>query len=283
MCVRWGGTLSVPFNVSNGVKQGGILSPYLFNVYMDELTSLLNKCNTGCILGSMSVNHLMYADDLVLMSPSVTGLQDLIGVCEQFGAEHDILYNPKKSAILIFRNMFMKNVASPLFSISGKNISEVSHVKYLGHYISNDLKDDKDIMRQCRQLYAQGNMLIRKFYMCSNQVKTTLFRTFCTSLYTSQLWWNFTKGSINKLYVAYNNVFRMMHKLPRDCSASGMFVNSQVNNCPAVLRNLTFRFMSRLDASTNMLIQSILHSDLKWKSRIRNYWVKVLYVHHGVT
>ena len=77
-------------------------------------------------------------------------------------------------------------------------------MKYLGHVISADMKDDLDIMRQCRQLYAQGNALARRFHMCSDNVKVTIFRS---SLYTSQLWWKYKVNSIRKLYVAYNNAF----------------------------------------------------------------------------
>ena len=86
------------------------------------------------------------------------------------------------------------------------------------------MRDDRDIMRQCRQIYAQGNILVRKFSMCSNAVKITLFRTYCSSLYTLQLWWNYSKTAIKKMYVAYNNAFRMLFRLPRDCSASGIIV-----------------------------------------------------------
>ena len=75
MRVRWGDCISSPFRVSNGVRQGGILSPYLFNVYMDDLSRLLNCCNTGCMSGDTIINHLMYADDLVLISPSATGMK----------------------------------------------------------------------------------------------------------------------------------------------------------------------------------------------------------------
>ena len=74
MWVRWGDRISNPFRGSNGVRQGDILSPYLFNVYayMDSLSSLLNCCNTGCVSGDAIIYHLMYADDMVLISPSAT-------------------------------------------------------------------------------------------------------------------------------------------------------------------------------------------------------------------
>ena len=108
-------------------------------------------------------------------------------------------------------------------------------MQYLGHVISADMKDDLDIMRQCRQLYAQGNALARCFHMCSDNVKVTIFRSYCSSLYTSQLWWKYKVNSIRKLYVAYNNAFRMLFMLPRDCSASGMFAVHNVMSCPALV------------------------------------------------
>ena len=64
--------------------------------------------------------------------------------------------------------------------------------------------------------------------MCSVEVKNTLFRSFCTPMYTCQLWWNFSVQSMHKLNVAYNNAFRFMHHLPTYCSASLMFVVNRV-------------------------------------------------------
>lgn len=279
MYVRWGGAMSTPFSVTNGVRQGGILSPYLFNVYMDGLSDNLNVSKYGCIAGPSTVNHLMYADDLVLFCPSAIGLKELLRICEIYGDMHEIKFNSKKSAIMICRSKYTKEVNFAPFTIKGECIKHVSFVKYLGHIISEDTKDDRDIFRQCRMLYAQGNMLTRKFHMCSNNVKIKLFRTFCSPMYTSQLWWNYKKMSINKLYVAYNNAFRMLLKLQRDCSSSGMFVNNNVNTCPAVIRNLVYRFMNRIEVSGNYIVKSVLTSDMRWQSRIRLHWMKLLYVH----
>ena len=74
----------------NGVKQGGILSPHLFNVYMDDISVILNKFQIGCIYGGTIINHLMYADDLCIFSPSVSGLRKLMHCCEKYGDIYSI-------------------------------------------------------------------------------------------------------------------------------------------------------------------------------------------------
>ena len=82
--------------------------------------------------------------------------------------------------------------------------------------------------------------------MYSTEVKLSLLRTFCFPMYTAQLWWNFTVASI--LHVAYNNEFRLLLNQPKYCSASTMFVEYHVPDSKAVIRNLVYTFMRRLDA-----------------------------------
>ena len=57
----------------NGVKQGSIISPILFTIYLDILLERLKNNGVGCYIGDKFVGALAYADDLVLMSPSVRG------------------------------------------------------------------------------------------------------------------------------------------------------------------------------------------------------------------
>ena len=67
------------------------------------------------------------------------------------------------------------HVPSPSFAVNDRAIGDVAKVKYLGHVITNDMTDDADMMRQRRQVYALGNVLSRRFHMCSIEVKSTLF------------------------------------------------------------------------------------------------------------
>ena len=72
MTVRWGFCISNSFNVTNGVRQGGVLSPQLFNVYNYGLSDILNKTIIDGSLGGKRINHLLYADDLYIFCWSTT-------------------------------------------------------------------------------------------------------------------------------------------------------------------------------------------------------------------
>ena len=80
MYVKWGSTMSSKFQVTNGVRQGGVLSPLLFDVYVNELSELLNESGIGGTL----INHMLYADDICIVSLSSSGLQHLLNICGDY-------------------------------------------------------------------------------------------------------------------------------------------------------------------------------------------------------
>ena len=163
-------------------------------------------------------------------------------------------------------------------SLNGQELQYVNTVKYLGQILSPDLGDDADIARQCRQLYAQGNMLLRKFHMCSTSVKVKLFKSFCTPLYCAQLWWNYRKNSINKLYTAYHNILKLQLGLSKYDSTSTVCAYMDVPSCSAVIRNLIYKFSCRLENIDNDCVSCILSSRLYYRSRIRMHWYNYTHV-----
>ncbi|XP_042079355.1 uncharacterized protein LOC121814967 [Haplochromis burtoni] len=279
---KWGSSISAPFGVSNGVRQGGILSPILFNLYVDDLSIQLRACNTGCILGKALINHLMYADDLVVFSPSSAGLQDLLNVCTEYGVQYDIEYNAAKSAVLICRTKQDKQLNFPLFKLAQKTLEVHKKVKYLGHFITEQMNDDDDIYRQRCKLYVQANTIARKFSFCSLPVKVALFKAYCTPLYTAPLWSSYKQCSMQKLHVAYNDAMRILCRIPRSGSASQMFVAVGVWTFKALLRKLMFNFRERLDGSSNSIILALTDPTLsgsRYSSSLRKHWLKCLCIY----
>ena len=97
MYVQWASCDSSSFKVTNGVRQGGILSPKLFIVYMDDLSDQLNNSNIGGNFGRRQLVNHSYADDMCLLSFSTAGMQKLLNICDQYSNDHDLIYNSKKT------------------------------------------------------------------------------------------------------------------------------------------------------------------------------------------
>jgi hypothetical protein len=100
--VAWQGALSEKFSRSSGTRQGSPLSPYLFNIYIDSVLQKLHDCNVECRIRNRTVNHIAYADDIVLLAPSWRGLQQLMDVLVCGIADKDLLFNFTRTKCMVF-------------------------------------------------------------------------------------------------------------------------------------------------------------------------------------
>ena len=276
--VRWGNCFSTTFTTSNGVRQGGILSPLFFNVYMNKLSSTLNDAKVGCIMNGVYMNHLMYADDLVLIAPSVRALQVLLSYCDSFAKDNDVKYNAKKTVCMFVRPKELKSDFVPCVELSGFKLKCVPTHKYLGFYIATDRRDDRSIRQQCRNMYSRGNTIIRNFKHCSDAVKCQLFKSFCTSFYCASLWSSYTIESLRHLKVAYNRIFRILMGLHHRARMSENFIKRGLDPFKVIIRKLSWSFRCRVLQSDNILLKTIVNSmyfmwcklSRKWNAAILN-------------
>ncbi|XP_022818955.1 uncharacterized protein LOC111351303 [Spodoptera litura] len=256
--VRWADKLSVPYGLECGVRQGGITSPKLFNLYINDLIVELSSKKIGCRIDDCSINNISYADDMVLLGPTVRSLRELLACCESYAQTHGLLYNVAKSEFMVFKASGGKCPDSvPAIRLNGNELNRVYQFKYLGHYVTDDLRDHVDIERERRALAVRCNMLARRFARCSKEVKVTLFKAYCQVFYTCSLWAGYTLRTISALRVQYNNGFRMLMGLPRFCSASGMFAQAHVDDFHAIIRQKSASLLCRVRAISNSILKTI--------------------------
>jgi len=85
--------LSSNFTIFAGVRQGGLLSPLLFSVYMDVLINRLRQSSLGCKLMQQYFGCILYADDILLMSHSINTMRMMLIICQQFALDFDVKFN----------------------------------------------------------------------------------------------------------------------------------------------------------------------------------------------
>ena len=119
------------FKISNSVKQGGVLLPILFSLYLDQLISRLRHIGMGCHMNGLFTGVFIYADDITLLAPSRASLALMLEQCESFSRTHDILFNASKTKYMAFerREIVHVNVA-PLY-FAGSPINCVPECDYL--------------------------------------------------------------------------------------------------------------------------------------------------------
>ena len=168
--------------VSNCVKQGGILSPMLFNIYSNELSVKLNQLGIGGDNGGHFINYLCYVDDLYLISLSCAGMQSLLDLCSTYAIEHVLTY---KSYFLCFKPKHIKFHTTTMY-LHKVEMPRVEQCKYLCIMVSTK-NCDIDMKRQMRKFYDNINIYLESFPKCFTDVKCMLFKLFCSNMYCSTM------------------------------------------------------------------------------------------------
>ena len=215
--IKWNDVATESFSVTNGVRQGGILSPLLFGIYIDELLRKLQASGIGCHMGHHFAGALGFADDLILLCPSLYGIRKMLEICEHFAAEYDLIFNGAKSKLLIF-NKGKKFENDPQLKLNGELIPNVESTVHLGNILH--VKNDQEcIDAGIRKFNSQVNMFLSRFKTCTPSIRSELFQQYCSSLYGSQLWplWsNRLDGLKTKWCIAMRRVWSIPQRTHRD-------------------------------------------------------------------
>ena len=102
-CVRLNGLCSDWFEINVGLRQGCSLSPILFNLFLDDLACKIKAMGEGIDIGGEKVCLLLYADDMVLLSDSENGLQNMLNTMFDWCQDNAMVVNTNKSNIVHFR------------------------------------------------------------------------------------------------------------------------------------------------------------------------------------
>jgi len=145
--------LSEPFHVTNGFRQGGILRPYFFAVYLHGLSLELNNIKAECYIGEVLLNHLMFADDICVFCPSVRGLQSKLDVHQVYAESHEIIFKStegcSKTVCMTFKANTAKSTVARLLTLGIQSVKSVSDHKYWGSFYISSFQMTKTFRDNC--------------------------------------------------------------------------------------------------------------------------------------
>ena len=123
--VRWGSSVSNSFQVKNGVRQGAVLSPILFCIYIDKLIKHLRASTIGCQLNGVYMGIWVYADDIILLAPCRSGLQQMTTICERYADIYDLKFSTnvyvvksKTKCVIFSKTVIDVNAVNEQFTIA---------------------------------------------------------------------------------------------------------------------------------------------------------------------
>ena len=213
MRIRWNNTVTDPFTISNGVKQGGVLSPILFSLYLDQLISWLRYIGMGCHMNVLLTGVFIYADDITLLAPSRASLALMLEQCESLSRTHDSLLNASKTKYRVFKRCEIVHVnVAPLY-FDGWPINCVHECDLLGITLSSNRSTDSVIEKEVMKCNIKSNEVFSDFKLLPCYIKLKLFTTFCIDAYGCQLW-NFEFKEVYHFYVACRKAVRKLWRLP---------------------------------------------------------------------
>ena len=132
--IKWNGKISAPIAIQKGTRQGGLSSPFLFNVLYQELVGKLSNMPCGVAINNVKYNVCCYADDLLLCSLTITGLQQLINEANNYISDHGLKSNSFKTSCVTFG----KCSFARKWTLDGTLLQEVNEVKHLGVILTNN-------------------------------------------------------------------------------------------------------------------------------------------------
>ena len=147
-CIKIGNKITEAFSINQGVRQGCIISPLLFNIFLADLPEKLDKARDEINLQSTIPSCILWADDIIMMSESEIGLKNMLSVLGGYCKENELKVNTDKTKCMIFNKT--GRLIRKRFFLNNIQLETVREYKYLGFLITpsgeikSGLKDLRD-------------------------------------------------------------------------------------------------------------------------------------------
>ena len=249
--VKWNGELSSSFPMTNGCRQGAVLSAIAYCFYCEDLFKLLKQRRTGCwILGNYH-GIFGYSDDNWLLAPSLSALQDMLTTCQEYAESHNLQFstdpNPVKCKTKLMA-FLRKPRQLPSLLLSWNPLPWVNQIKHLGNTIANVMDGNQlDVRIKTAKYIDKNNSICQEFSFAHPRTKVRVNNIY-NSHYTGSQLWKFGTKDLGKLESTYNRSIKIMYDLPW---GTHRYFLEPLTGVPHISRTLARRYISFIDKIRN--------------------------------
>ena len=218
--VKLVGVRSATFKLTNGTRQGSVLSPVLFAVYLDGFLVQLKTLGVGCHVAGVWFGAVCYADDLILLAPSRTAMAMMLEICDSYAASHNLEFSTdpdpvKSKSKCIFMCGSMRNVSYPAkVKLNGNDLPWVETGTHIGHELHQMCNMDYDIKTKRAKFINSSNDLLEIFsFAHPDQILKTL-SVYCGHCYGSMLW-DLSSEMAGQFFRSWNTSVKLCWNVPR--------------------------------------------------------------------
>lgn len=217
--VKWGQARSSQFGITNGTRQGAILSPIFWSIYADPLLKRLRALGLGVHVAGLFMGAVCYADDLLLIAPTRRAMQRMLDEVEFFAAESNISFStdpqPSKSKTkciyMIGKNSNMQK-PKPLV-LCGHDLPFVQQADHLGHVLTEvgNMEQDTEMKRA---QFINSSVEVREVFKAAPPAEVIkALKVYSNSFYGSNLW-NLGADKASQVYKSWNTAVKLAWGLP---------------------------------------------------------------------
>jgi hypothetical protein len=186
-----------------------MLSPSFFNLFINVLVVALKLNGFGCHVNKSYVGCILYADDIILVSASVAGLQSMLEVCDSTISSIQLKFNSLKCYCISFGPRY-RSAISPM-KLGGADILWVDSIKYLGVTVYAGVKMSVNLDIVKRKFYAACNSILCNSIHQSELIRLQLLESYCLPILSYCVAvWDLTKKQITELNVCWNMMYRKL-------------------------------------------------------------------------
>jgi hypothetical protein len=164
-------------SIRSGVRQGGVLSPVLFNLYFNKFLVGLRNKNLGCHIRNLFIGCVMYADDILLLSSSISDLQRMLDICSNISNDLCVNFNVSKSHCISFGNNAYPSRAK--LSINNSDIDWCEKISYLGITLVSGKSFKISLQEARRKFFIAANGVLNRSKHATELAKLQLVEAHC--------------------------------------------------------------------------------------------------------